>query len=154
MDLHNKYLDQLSSVQINCLHLFVDAGVGAAIIRFSFTLSDLILFYLCTIKFSKYCGNNLQSSETCVMEDLGLVSEMHRSSRSSRRHGMQPTSAKFLPEPLSALLEFTGLMRGQSHQVHSDQGVAMSTGFVGQNPESERRGDCGAEVSIRIFGLG
>lgn len=68
------------------------------------------------------------------MEDLGLVSEMHRSSRSSRRHGMQPTSANFLPEPLSALLEFIGLMRDQ---VDIDQGVAMSTGFVGPNPESE-----------------
>lgn len=44
MDVHNKFLDQLSSVQINYLHLFVDAGVDAAIIRFSFTLSDLILF--------------------------------------------------------------------------------------------------------------
>lgn len=67
---------------------------------------------------------------------------------------MQLTSANFLPAPLSALLEFTGLMRGRAHQSVSEQEIAMSTGSVGQNSDGERAGDGGAEVSIRIFGVG
>jgi len=67
---------------------------------------------------------------------------------------MQLTSANFLPAPLSALLEFTGLMRGRAHPSESEQEVALSTGSVGQNSEGERTGDGGAEVSIRIFGVG
>lgn len=67
---------------------------------------------------------------------------------------MQLTSANFLPRPLSALLEFTGLMHGRAHSSVSEQGVAMSTSSVGQNSDSERAGDGGAEVSIRIFGVG
>jgi len=67
---------------------------------------------------------------------------------------MQLTSANFLPRPLSALLEFTGLMHGRAHSAASDQGVAMSTSSVRQNSDSEGGGDGGAEVSIRIFGVG
>lgn len=67
---------------------------------------------------------------------------------------MQLTSANFLPAPLTALLELTGLMRGRSHYSEIDQGDITSTSSNGQSTESDRSGDGGAEVSIRIFGVG
>ena len=95
------------------------------------------------------------------MEGPGAVSEVHQqSSSNSRRFGMQLTSANLLPGPLSALLEFTGILRGRgSHHVEIDDqevGTSSGVGSVGQySPETQTRSsDGGAEVSIRIFGVG
>ncbi|CAK9208497.1 unnamed protein product [Sphagnum jensenii] len=89
------------------------------------------------------------------MEDAGLASGMHRSNiPSSRRFGMQLSSANFLPAPLSALLELTGLIRGRSQYSQVEEGGEMASGSLGQSLESNRVGDGGAEVSIRIFGGG
>ncbi|CAM6015079.1 unnamed protein product [Sphagnum balticum] len=89
------------------------------------------------------------------MEDAGLASGMHRSNiPSSRRFGMQLSSANFLPAPLSALLELTGLIRGRSQYSQVEEGGEMASGSSGQSLESNRVGDGGAEVSIRIFGGG
>lgn len=88
------------------------------------------------------------------MEGAGSSSDVRRNSTSFRRYGMQLTSANFLPRPLSALLELTGLMHGRAQSSASESGVAMSTSSVGQSSDSERNGDGGAEVSIRIFGVG
>ena len=95
------------------------------------------------------------------MEGPRAVSEVHQqSSSNSRRFGMQLTSANLLPGPLSALLEFTGILRGRgSHHVEIDDqevGTSSGGGSVGQySPETQTRtGEGGAEVSIRIFGVG
>ncbi|CAK9213405.1 unnamed protein product [Sphagnum troendelagicum] len=90
------------------------------------------------------------------MENAGLALEMHRTSTpNSRRFGMQLSSANFLPAPLSALLELTGLIRGRSQYSQVEEGGEILTGSLGEATESSSRGgNGGAEVSIRIFGAG
>jgi hypothetical protein len=68
---------------------------------------------------------------------------------------MQLSSANFLPAPLSALLELTGLIRGRSQYSQVEEGGEILTGSLGEATESSSRGgNGGAEVSIRIFGAG
>lgn len=73
----------------------------------------------------------------------------------TRRYGM-PFASSLLPAPLSAILEFSGLMRGnRSHYSELENlGQTTSGAISSQNGDSERNGDGGAEVSIRIIGVG
>ncbi|XP_024368468.2 uncharacterized protein [Physcomitrium patens] len=88
------------------------------------------------------------------MESSGSGSEVHRSNGASRRYGMQLSSANFLPGPVSALLELTGLLRGRGNASEGEQAGGASGGSAGRSSEGGRGGDGGAEVSIRIFGVG
>lgn len=67
---------------------------------------------------------------------------------------MQLSSANFLPGPVSALLELTGLLRGRGNASEGEQAGGASGGSAGRSSEGGRGGDGGAEVSIRIFGVG
>ncbi|KAL2632794.1 hypothetical protein R1flu_004273 [Riccia fluitans] len=80
------------------------------------------------------------------MESSGSASEGIRTGI-SRRYGM-PFSSSLLPAPISAILEFSGLIRGRSHYAEVEN--QPSSGSA--NTDSERNGDSGAEVSIRIIG--
>ena len=63
----------------------------------------------------------------------------------SRRYGMCFSTANLIQAPLSALLEYTGILRGRPHY-HEIEGIGG--GFV-----RERADDGGGlEVSIRIIG--
>ncbi|XP_058075274.1 uncharacterized protein LOC131223787 isoform X2 [Magnolia sinica] len=82
------------------------------------------------------------------METSGGNSDSYRSSSgssSSRRYGMQFSASSFIQAPLSALLEYSGILRARSsHQ--ENEGL-----IDGQN----RLDDSAAgEVSIRIIGAG
>jgi len=65
----------------------------------------------------------------------------------SRRYGMRFSAANIIQAPLSALLEYTGILRGRPHY-HEIEGT-------GGGSVRERADDGGgAEVSIRIIGAG
>lgn len=65
----------------------------------------------------------------------------------SRRYGMRFSAANVIQAPLSALLEYTGILRGRPHY-HEIEGT-------GGGSVRERADDGGgAEVSIRIIGAG
>lgn len=65
----------------------------------------------------------------------------------SRRYGMRFSAANIIQAPLSALLEYTGILRGRPHY-HEIEGT-------GGGSIRERADDgSGAEVSIRIIGAG
>ncbi|CAM6128425.1 unnamed protein product [Calypogeia fissa] len=87
------------------------------------------------------------------MENSGSASEGIRTGM-SRRYGM-PFASSLLPAPISAILEFSGLMRGsRSHYSELESLGQNTSGAMSQNGENERNGDSGAEVSIRIIGVG
>ncbi|KAG6549560.1 hypothetical protein Mapa_008942 [Marchantia paleacea] len=80
------------------------------------------------------------------MESSGSASEGIRTGI-SRRYGM-PFASNLLPAPISAILEFSGLIRGRSHYAEVENQPSSGS----SNGDSERNGDSGAEVSIRIIG--
>ncbi|BFI31353.1 E3 ubiquitin-protein ligase RNFT1 [Marchantia polymorpha subsp. ruderalis] len=80
------------------------------------------------------------------MESSGSASEGIRTGI-SRRYGM-PFASSLLPAPISAILEFSGLIRGRSHYAEVENQPSSGS----SNGDSERNGDSGAEVSIRIIG--
>ena len=64
----------------------------------------------------------------------------------SRRYGMQLSAANFIQSPLSALLEYSGLLRGRS-------GYHETESFRDGTEEATPLNN-GGEVSIRIIGAG
>lgn len=96
------------------------------------------------------------------METSGNNSEPYRNSAgssNSRRYGMQFSVANFIQAPLSALLEYSGILRPRSsHQETEDLingDVAAGFGDPIQNRvDDPAAGSSGGEVSIRIIGAG
>uniref|UniRef100_A0A0D6R239 RING-type domain-containing protein n=1 Tax=Araucaria cunninghamii TaxID=56994 RepID=A0A0D6R239_ARACU len=85
------------------------------------------------------------------METSGGNTEGFRSNGSSRRYGVHFSAANIIQAPLSALLEYSGLLRGRSQHHDSEATAGLTSGGSLRD-----RGDDGggAEVSIRIIGAG
>eukprot|EP00252_Welwitschia_mirabilis_P004037 TRINITY_DN1418_c0_g1_i4.p1 TRINITY_DN1418_c0_g1~~TRINITY_DN1418_c0_g1_i4.p1 ORF type:complete len:320 (-),score=25.95 TRINITY_DN1418_c0_g1_i4:954-1913(-) len=63
----------------------------------------------------------------------------------TRRHGMRFSAINIIQAPISSLLEYTGIIRGQSH--HHEAGTAGNS-----RERNDDGASGGAEVSIRIIG--
>lgn len=70
----------------------------------------------------------------------------------SRRYGMQISASNIIQAPLSALLEYSGLLRVRSSHQEMES-LINGTGFLDRVEESAPGGNSG-EVSIRIIGAG
>ncbi|XP_034693306.1 RING finger and transmembrane domain-containing protein 2 [Vitis riparia] len=70
----------------------------------------------------------------------------------SRRYGMQLSASNIIQAPLSALLEYSGLLRGRSSHQETESFINGS-GFRDRVEESAPVSN-GGEVSIRIIGAG
>ncbi|XP_077239238.1 uncharacterized protein LOC143880278 [Tasmannia lanceolata] len=89
------------------------------------------------------------------MDTSGTNSDAYRNSSgssSSRRYGVQFSAANFIQAPLSALLEYSGILRTRSSHQENE---SLISGGIGNQVQS-RLDDSGAggEVSIRIIGAG
>lgn len=71
----------------------------------------------------------------------------------SRRYGMQLSASNIIQAPLSALLEYSGLLRGRSSH-HETESFINGSGFRDRTEESTPVSNNGEEVSIRIIGAG
>ncbi|MQL78382.1 hypothetical protein Taro_010816 [Colocasia esculenta] len=81
--------------------------------------------------------------------------------RSSRRYGMPLSASNFIQTPISALLEYSGILRPRSsHPEHESlvDGEGVATGFrdhaSSRGSEASVSAAAGGEVSIRIIGSG
>ncbi|XP_019077287.1 uncharacterized protein LOC100250131 isoform X2 [Vitis vinifera] len=70
----------------------------------------------------------------------------------SRRYGMQLSASNIIQAPLSALLEYSGLLRGRSSHQETES-LIYGSGFRDRVEESAPVSN-GGEVSIRIIGAG
>ncbi|XP_077222320.1 uncharacterized protein LOC143856124 isoform X2 [Tasmannia lanceolata] len=91
------------------------------------------------------------------METSGTNSDQYRnSSISSRRYGMQFSAANLIQAPLSALLEYSGILRTTRHQ----ENETLINGGMGFRDHAQSSlddsgdGNDGGVVSIRIIGAG
>ncbi|PKU65154.1 RING finger and transmembrane domain-containing protein 2 [Dendrobium catenatum] len=82
------------------------------------------------------------------------------SGSSSRRYGLPFSTSNLIQAPLSALLEYSGILRPRSSHLESEnligRGIIAGTGERGtaQVDESFVTDSSGGEVSIRIFDIG
>nr|DAD38567.1 TPA_asm: hypothetical protein HUJ06_012888 [Nelumbo nucifera] len=97
------------------------------------------------------------------MEGSGGNSETYRNSTgvggSSRRYGVQFSASNFIQAPLSALLEYSGILRGRSSHLETESLVSggAATGLrdhIQSRLDDSAAGSSGDEVSIRIIGAG
>ncbi|ERN04265.1 hypothetical protein AMTR_s00077p00163180 [Amborella trichopoda] len=80
------------------------------------------------------------------METSGTGTENLRGNTNTRRYGMNFSASNLIQSPLSALLEYSGILRGR--QSHQESGENLA-GIISRSEDSS-----GAEVSIRIIGAG
>ncbi|KAH7677638.1 Zinc finger RING/FYVE/PHD-type protein [Dioscorea alata] len=94
------------------------------------------------------------------MESSGGNSEGFRiaagtaGSGGSRRYGVQFSASNFIQARLSALLEYTGILRTRSGHSESESLIGGGGGVPGQPDDPEGTNAAGGEVSIRIIGAG
>ncbi|KAJ4971459.1 hypothetical protein NE237_004558 [Protea cynaroides] len=97
------------------------------------------------------------------METSGSSPDSYRnssgSSSNSRRYGMQFSAVNFIQAPLSALLEYSGIIRTRSNHQETEGliGGGVNSGFrdhIQNRLDDPAAGGSGGEVSIRIIGAG
>ncbi|XP_072983481.1 uncharacterized protein [Typha latifolia] len=94
------------------------------------------------------------------MESSGGSSEPYRSAAggggsSSRRLGFQFSASNFIQAPLTALLEYSGILRTRSSHPESEGLVVRGDRVLGRSDDSAAHSSGGGgEVSIRIIGVG
>ncbi|XP_043701340.1 RING finger and transmembrane domain-containing protein 2-like [Telopea speciosissima] len=81
------------------------------------------------------------------------------SSSNSRRYGMHFSAANFIQAPLSALLEYSGILRTRSNHQETEGLIngGINSGFrdnIQNRLDDPAAGSSGGEVSIRIIGAG
>lgn len=86
------------------------------------------------------------------METSGGNTEGGFRSNGTRRYGMTFSAANLIQAPLSAFLEYSGLLRGRSHHHDSEATTVLTAGGGSFRDRADNGG--GAEVSIRIIGAG
>ncbi|KAH9310358.1 hypothetical protein KI387_025393, partial [Taxus chinensis] len=86
------------------------------------------------------------------METSGGNTEGGLRSNGTRRYGMHFSAANIIQAPLTALLEYSGLLRGRSHHHESEAATGLIAGGGSFRDRVDDGG--GAEVSIRIIGAG
>ncbi|XP_072997971.1 uncharacterized protein [Typha latifolia] len=70
-----------------------------------------------------------------------------------RRYGMQLSASNFIQAPLSALLEYSGILRPRSSHPETEN-LVNGGGLAVPSRLDESGGGSGGEVSIRIIGVG
>ncbi|KAJ4980073.1 hypothetical protein NE237_010853 [Protea cynaroides] len=97
------------------------------------------------------------------MESSGSNSDPYRNSSGSnsnlRRYGMHFSAANFIQAPLSALLEYSGILRTRSNHQETEGLIngGVNSGFpdhIQSRLDNPAVGSSGGEVSIRIIGAG
>ncbi|KAJ0978175.1 hypothetical protein J5N97_013649 [Dioscorea zingiberensis] len=93
-----------------------------------------------------------------VMESSGGNSDPYRnpapSSGGSRRYDVQFSASNFIQAPLSALLEYSGILRPRSNHSETESLVGGGVAGPGRLDDSGAPNSVGGEVSIRIIGAG